>query len=560
MATAAGGDRTVHSVAVISLGHGATRVLVTDRVEGEPRLLASVMVSGRTIRQALDEIEHRIGRSLVDNERPLCPRTPLGDGADRWVVVGAPARIPVLALVVVGDPFPALSAVEQVTHASLVRSARFAVDATTRPTLLAQHLSDLEPDFLVLAGGPNDDAWRVVSAALETAFGESKAPQVGIVVAPEAIQEQLAALLGDRLELMGSDPNQVAPTDIMSALAGEFRQRATAWLTDEVRPWAVGAVVDRLTALERAAAFLVRRAEQRLVLADLECGVLALWARPEGMATTAHAARDLGRYALSLGELDPKTVLRWLPWPLSEEDLLDWLANRRLDPHPLVLDENERLVASAVIREAFRHTADSIPRTDIRHDVSLIVLGPWFATLPPALAVLTALDAFEPIPATGLVSIALDEADLLAACGALADSAPGYAAALLERDALLPLAHVAVLTGEGTEGAIAVRGEVQVGALTQRFSVPWGSLHVLSIPPGQTAELTLEPEAGVRVGGLDPGLAVRFNDAAAIAWAQLGIVIDARGRPLQLPGDSTARIRRLRSWLTDLGLTVGSES
>ncbi|MFN3337989.1 MAG: hypothetical protein ACK42I_10885, partial [Thermomicrobium sp.] len=329
-------------------------------------------------------------------------------------------------------------------------------------------------------------------------------------------------------------------------------------LRSELEDTLSGQLVDRLTALERAAAFLVRRADQRLVLVDLEQGAIVLWARAEGLATIYRAEQDLGQQALGLAELGSESVLQWLPWSLSDDELLDWLANRVLSPYPVILNERDQFLAAAFVRALLRAVAGEIEQRDVREDITLIALGPWFATLPPALAVLCALDGIEPVPASGLVSIALDEADLLAAGGAIAEFYPGYAAGVLERDALLPLAHALVLTGDSVEGAIAVRGELRTGEIVQRFSVPWGSVHVLPFSPGTFAELSVEPEAGVRIGGLEAGAALQFTGDAALGWARLGVVIDARGRPLRLPSDPVARMRRLRSWLADLGLSGGA--
>jgi flagellar biosynthesis/type III secretory pathway ATPase len=38
----------------------------------------------------------------------------------------------------------------------------------------------------------------------------------------------------------------------------------------------------------------------------------------------------------------------------------------------------------------------------------------------------------------------------------------------------------------------------------------------------------------------------------------LGIIIDARGRPLNLPADNPTRIRKLREWLSAMSLPLPS--
>ncbi|MCX7622940.1 MAG: hypothetical protein N2Z82_04180 [Thermomicrobium sp.] len=547
----------MHSAVVLSLGRSHSRVVLVDRAEGQPRLLGSVPISGRRPREALQEAERRLGRALLGDGQPIRPRRPTGDGADAWVVVGAPLVLPTLVLVAVDGAHPIVDVAVRAAQASLVRVHRLDTDPSTSPMWLAQRLESLQPAFLLLAGTEDPARWEPVLAGIASALGETVRPELGIVVAAEGVQQRVAEALGEHLDLMGVDPDAFVPAEVISAIVGEFRTRAATRLHDELGAGWGERVVDRLTALERAAAFLVRRAEQRIVLVDLEQGTLTLWARPDGMVTLYQADREFGPDALSLADTDSEAIRRWIPWSMSDDDIVDWLANRTLRAPSVEVDAADQVILSAVFRALLERSAALVAGGIAREDVTLVALGPAFAALPPALATLCVLDGLQPLPANGIVSIALDEADLLAAGGALAEERSGFAAAVLERDALLPLAHAIVLTGESLEGAIAVRGEVRIGETLRRFSVPWGSLHTLAIPFGATVELTLEPEGGVRIGQLDPGVALRFAGEAALGWTRLGIVIDARGRPVPLPADPGARERRLRSWLADLGHAGG---
>ncbi|MDW7981563.1 MAG: hypothetical protein RMH81_01920 [Thermomicrobium sp.] len=550
----------MRSAIVLSITGKTTRAVVTDRVDGEPRLVATLSRVGRSVSGVLERLEQTLGRRAYDRGRLIDARGVVGDGADGWFVVGFPSSVPTLALVVLGNEGDIGDLAMAAVRSTPIRLVRSVFDETTSPTAFAHELSQHEPDLLMLAGVGSEPLWRSLLAALSCAISDRWRPRLGIVVAPEPVQQVVAAALGEQMDLIGVDPAGHAPADVVRALSTELRARAAERLREELGDDVATDPVDRLTALERAAAFLVRRTDQRLVMVDLEQGTTVLWARPEGMATVYRADRDFGQDALGLAALVGAPVARWLPWSSSEDESLDWLANRALCPHPAMLGARDRLLAAAFVRASIHDLLTDLERPIVQDDITLVALGPWFATLSPSLAVLCALDGFEPVPANGLVSIALDEADLLAAGGAIAGRSPGYAASVLERDALLPLAHVIVLAGDGIEGAVAVRGELRIGEVVQRFSVPWGSIHVLPCAPGTLAELSLEPEAGVRIGKLEPGVALQFAGDAALGWAQIGIVIDARGRPLRLASEPTARIRQVRSWLEDLGIPWGGSA
>ncbi|MFN3337566.1 MAG: hypothetical protein ACK42I_08700, partial [Thermomicrobium sp.] len=271
----------VRSAIVLSLNGATTRAIATDRVEGEPRLVASASVVGRSAVAALEVIERRLGRSILDRGRPISTRSVLGDGADAWISVGLPMSRPTVVLVAVGDQNFAAELAATAARASPVRMTQLIVDETTSPTVLAQKLNEQRPDLLLLAGRGNDAVWRTTFAAVSSTTGDEWRPRLGIVVAPESIQQRVAAALGEQLELMGVDPGEYAPAEVVRALTAELRAQAVEALRSELEDTLSGQLVDRLTALERAAAFLVRRADQRLVLVDLEQGAIVLWARAE---------------------------------------------------------------------------------------------------------------------------------------------------------------------------------------------------------------------------------------------------------------------------------------
>jgi hypothetical protein len=66
----------------------------------------------------------------------------------------------------------------------------------------------------------------------------------------------------------------------------------------------------------------------------------------------------------------------------------------------------------------------------------------------------------------------------------------------------------------------------------------------------------LRPTSGFRFGRNAAGAEVA-SDVAAVSGSALGVVIDARGRPLRLPDEPLERQQRLWDWLTALGVESG---
>jgi hypothetical protein len=66
--------------------------------------------------------------------------------------------------------------------------------------------------------------------------------------------------------------------------------------------------------------------------------------------------------------------------------------------------------------------------------------------------------------------------------------------------------------------------------------------------------LTCEPRFSI--GGRPSGEEVVFGRATPLLGSDVGIVIDARGRPLQSGGDTTQQTARVANWLTALDVKL----
>jgi hypothetical protein len=81
-----------------------------------------------------------------------------------------------------------------------------------------------------------------------------------------------------------------------------------------------------------------------------------------------------------------------------------------------------------------------------------------------------------------------------------------------------------------------------------RAEVKFGGLELLPLGMGQTARLTLKPLYRSDIGN-GPGRTA----AVQVAGGMMGVVIDARGRPLPLPEDPVRRRELFKKWLWTVG-------
>ena len=103
---------------------------------------------------------------------------------------------------------------------------------------------------------------------------------------------------------------------------------------------------------------------------------------------------------------------------------------------------------------------------------------------------------------------------------------------------------------------VARRGEVILrvrisyeGMGTLNLEVPYGSLEVLPLPIGQEAVIDLRPRKRFDVGMGGPGRGGRRR----VSGSLVGLIIDARGRPLRLARDDNRRQAQSQQWIWDMG-------
>jgi hypothetical protein len=164
-------------------------------------------------------------------------------------------------------------------------------------------------------------------------------------------------------------------------------------------------------------------------------------------------------------------------------------------------------------------------------------------------AALILLDAVQP---DALTQLALDRATALAVLGLIGQaSGPRALGPALERDGLLNLGLCIAPVGAGKEGEPAIKVEVAYASRSPvTVEVAVGAIEVVPLPIGERASLKLWPARDFDIG-LGRGAAA--TPRAEVEGGAVGIIIDARGRPLALPAAREKRQAKLLQWLQSTG-------
>ncbi|HHY45389.1 MAG TPA: methylaspartate mutase [Firmicutes bacterium] len=270
-----------------------------------------------------------------------------------------------------------------------------------------------------------------------------------------------------------------------------------------------------------------------------------------------------------------ENILRWLPFEASPDDIADRICTKLINPTTLPSTVTDLQIEHALATEALRLAFDrhkevaTVPPKDLPAWKSLmgqtqvVVAQPETRTIldigsidmiigsggvlshapSRAQAALIMLNAFCP---TGVTYLAVDSIFMMPHLGVLAEIDPEAALNVLEKDCFIPLGPVVAVDGAPPLGApvVTVRCRDSQG-VTSEATVRGGSIHVIPTPwPG---EVTVEAEVQGPVS-----IAGQSRVQLKCRAGQVGVIVDARGRPLTLPEDRTACAAANAQWLDQI--------
>lgn len=583
------------SLLVADIGNVSTKVGLVDFVSGDFRFIAagnsittadaptSDVVVG--VRSAIRQIEARTERRLLTDEGQLIsPERPGGQGVDAFVAITSaptPLRVAVVGLSREVSLASAVRAVES-THATVevtlalddsggrwlpikVKDDDELSDKKTAPVALqdpaviaAEALAAAQVDAIVLVGGidggattPLYDITNLISAIVASRDDNDR-PTV-IFAGNHEARPQIANRIGSLAPLRVVD--NVRPsldTENLPPLRHElevvYSEKKVAWLPglNALSSWTPTVVSRTSTAFENVVRFLARRHGLNVLGADLGgISTTIVTARNSSYTTSVRAGLGIGP---SLGNLMRQAgierMMNWVPLDLSADEAnIRWL-NKTFHPWAIPITREDSQLMQAAARIALTTAARDADLSSL----NLILLsGGMFAhtTNLGALALL-ALDALQP---SGIFSLATDSFGLAAAFGALATVNAEAAASVIERDGFTTLGTVIAPVSKNRAGQVDLRVKVTPsGAGPIELEVEHGSLELVPLTQGQKASIEVRPSRGVDLVAAKGGV---FK--ADVEGGALGLIIDARGRPIALPSETAARRIQVQKWYWDVG-------
>ncbi len=581
-------EKTIESILVADCGTVVTKLLLLERVESRYRFIAQAETATTITRpwedvsagvvHAVEELEKITGRMLYRDGRLIVPRAGLA-GVDAFAAILSAAKPLHLVLAGLVQEMSLESARRAAASTYTIVDAMLSREGSLHSPeeAWARTVRDLAPDGVLLVGGVDGGASRpIMELADAIALGmsmldEGRRPYL-IYAGNVKLRSRITKLLGElaQMEMVANvrpsiDTEHLGPAqEVIEDLFVTERLQHTPGI-ETLQAWSNLPILPTSTAFGRVVEFLWHREENpdRGVLGiDLGAASITVATCFDGrLYPSVHGGHGIAYGPLArVQKRGVASIQRWLPEEVEEERVLAFLHNRELRPGTIPQTMTDLWLEQAVVREMLRealHIArpawnlENVPRASERvmpYLDPILISGGGIVHMPrPGQALLAVLDGVQP---AGISTMLLDVNRAAPALGAVAAIKPLAAASALETGTLVSLGTVISPVGNGRSNETVLSMKINYddgGELA--VEAHYGDLEVWPLLPGQSATIEIRPARRFDVG---LGGAGRGGKIRAIGGL-VGLVVDARGRPLRLPEDEERRRQRLRHWVWDVG-------
>ncbi len=593
----------IRSILATDCGSTTTKAILIEKrgdeyqliVRGEAPTTVEAPVEDVTagVINAITEVEELAGRKLLDNGVIIKPQN--GDeGVDIYISTSSAGGGLQMMVAGVVRNLTGESAERAALGAGAIVMDVIASNDKRLPHEKIERIRHLRPDMLLLSGGVDGGTTSHVVELAEIIAAARPRPRLGIAYelpliyagntdARDAIQERLQDVMA--LEMVDNlrpvlERENLMPTrhkiqeqflDHVMAHAPGYKKLID-WTDAPIMPTpgAVGEIIQTVSA------------QRDIEVVGVDIGgattdVFSVFKNKEAEPIfNRTVSANLGMsYSVSnvLAEAGLENVLRWVPFEIEVGDLRNRVKNKMIRPTTIPQSLRELILEQAIAREALRLAFEQHKQlavelrgvqqqrtiseafsqaesgqtlVDMRTLDMIVGSGGVLSHAPRRQqAMLMMIDAFQP---EGITHLAVDSIFMMPQLGVLAQVNSEAATQVFERDCLIHLGTAIAPVGIANDGDECLTVQITgAGMSLVDENIPFGELRRYLLPSGEKAALKLQPSRRFDLGAGN-GHAVE----AEVTGGIVGLVIDTRGRPLEIPTDSAQRVTQLTKWQTAL--------
>ncbi len=560
------------SVLTVDVGSVNTRVLLFDVVDGQYHFVSSASAPttagvpfydiGEGFHLALQRLQEITGRTFIDKEYNLIlPSQADGSGVDRLAVtfsVGDDIHMVTMGLL--SDV--SLESAERLAGTTYGRVIeRIGLNDTRRPEAQLDAILQAQPQVIIVSGGTEKGATRSVFKLIELAGMASRViPKENRPVVIYCGNGALSKRVKETLErdlVVGIAPNirpsidqeDLDPAETLLARAvSKIRARQINGF-ESISSISSVPPTPTVNAFGRMIRFLseiydpvkgvlgVDLGATSTHIAIARAGNLQLNVfRPLGIGSSLPAALAGGRM---------EEILQWIPQAMDESTVRDYLYQKSIHPASLPMVQETLWIEQAAVRSILSTAVQRMQeRWYVPHlSFDLVIAGGAALAQAPTVdqSLMMILDGIQPV---GVGVYLIDLHGLTQAMGAVAAHNTVLPVQVKDSGVYINLGTVIAPMSDARPGTEILKIHIayQEGG-DARVTIKQGMLASLPIRNGQMATLTVEPLHGTILDPARPRL-----KSFKVVGGACGVVIDARGRPLVLPGDPSSRFEVLGRW------------
>jgi len=590
----------INVILATDCGSTTTKAILIEKVDGHYRQtfrgeapttveqpVADVTVG---VINAATEVGELAGRRLVDDHGQLIRPARNGEGCDIYISTSsAGGGLQMLVTGVVRE-MTAASAKRAALGAGAIVMDVIASNDRRRPHEQIQRIRELRPDMILMSGGTDGGtvshvvqiAELIAPARPQPRFGSTY--QMPVIYAgnkeaaplvSKVFDETIALSVVENIRPVLERENLGPARDAIHDLFLEHVM-AHAPGYDKLLNWTDAPIMPTPGAVGN---ILQQIAEMRGINAvgvDIGGATTDVFSVFGGVFNRTVSANLGMSYSISnvCAEAGLANILRWVHFDMDERELRNRVKNKMIRPTTIPQSLEALVFEQAVSREALRlayqqhkefaTTLKGVQQQRTVGDVfsqqtsgqtivdnmklDLLVASGGVLSHAPRMEQTAAMlsDAFEP---EGITELAKDSIFMMPHLGVLAQVHPQAALEVFERDCLIYLGTCIAARGTGKPGKPCFKYELHGGGVNESGEMSCGDVRLIRLGIGESARAAIEPARGFDVGA-GPGKRLERE----IRGGMVGVILDARGRPLALPDEVQARKDALHRWIGELKL------
>jgi len=322
---------------------------------------------------------------------------------------------------------------------------------------------------------------------------------------------------------------------------------------------------------------IAKREHLNLIGVDIGGATTDVFSVFESMFNRTVSANVGMSYSISnvLAEAGLANIMRWVPFNIDEQTLRNRIKNKMVRPTTIPQTLDELQIEQAIAREALRlalihHKSLATGLKGVQQErtisdafeqqtsgkslvdmlkLDLIVgSGGILSHAPRRIqSMLMMVDAYEPL---GFTMLSVDSIFMMPHLGVLSTINEKAATDVFVRDCMVYLGTCVAPIGQLKDGERLADYEVTFpDGRVVKDQLKMGELRLFPLGLNQKAKLTMQPAKSVNLGQ-GAGAPVSRDVQGGV----VGLLLDGRGRPLQLPADQPARVAALTKWFNAVGL------